>query len=468
MVLAVLFLDVLDHAVATFIVKVHVDIRHGDTLRIEEALEEEVVADRVQIRDAKAISGGAARGGSTARADGNAVALGPVDEVLDDEEIVREAHAGDGLQLEVEAGGLLLVQRLAVTLFRAVVAELAHVGHRLAELVAAVVPVLVVAALVDNVLVFIQPVVNLGEEVLRQLELRQDVVPVDGEFLHLVADLQGIGQHLRMVREERRHLLLTLEILLLGVAQTIGLVDELARIEADEAVVGGTVVLVDEMDVVRGDNLDAMLLGEFKEDGDILPLALPDVERNTRHLRLVVHHLEVVVLPEEAFVPFDGLRRGVQIPGEDVLRDLAGHAGGAADEVLVVFLQHLVADPRLAVVHTLDVARRNDLHQVPVAIVILGQEDEVVVALVGAVLDLMVVPARDIDFATDDGLDVRVLLGELEELLDAVHVSMVGDGQTGHAELFRPVEQVLDGGLAVQDGILGMYVQVNEGHNQRR
>ena len=134
----------------------------------------------------------------------------------------------------------------------------------------------------------------------------------------------------------------------------------------------------------------------------------------------------------------------------------------------MVLLYHLVAHPRLAVVHTLDVTGRDDLHEVLVAVVILRKKDEVVVPLVGAVLDLVVVPARDIDLAADNGFDVRVLAGELVELLDTVHVSMVGDGQAGHTELFRPGKQVLNGGLAVQDGILGMYVQVNEGHNQGR
>ena len=38
-------LHVLDNAVAAFIVKVYVDIRHGYTLRVEESLEQEVVPD---------------------------------------------------------------------------------------------------------------------------------------------------------------------------------------------------------------------------------------------------------------------------------------------------------------------------------------------------------------------------------------------------------------------------------------
>lgn len=43
--------------------------------------------------------------------------------------------------------------------------------------------------------------------------------------------------------------------------------------------------------------------------------------------------------------------------------------------------------------------------------------------------------------------------------------AVVRDGQTGHPELLGPVEQVLDGRVTVQDGILGMYVQVDERHS---
>ena len=37
---------------ATIVVEVHIDIGHGDTVGVEEALEEQVVAYRVNIRDA--------------------------------------------------------------------------------------------------------------------------------------------------------------------------------------------------------------------------------------------------------------------------------------------------------------------------------------------------------------------------------------------------------------------------------
>ena len=267
-----------------------------------------------------------------------------------------------------------------------------------------------------------------------------------------------------MVREQRAHLLLALEVLLLGVVQAVFLVDKLAGIQADQPVMGGTVLLVHEVHVIGSHHLDPVFLGQFEDHRDIFPLAFPDVQAESRDLGLVVHDLEVVVLAEDMLVPFYGTVNRLHVPVQDAAGDLTGHAGGAADQVLVVFLDDFVAHAGLAVVHALDVAGRDNLHQVLVPVVVLGQEDEMVVLAVGVVLELVVIVLGDIDLAADDGLDRRVLLGEFVELLDAVHVAMVRDGQAGHSHFLGAVEQVLDGRHAVEDGVLRMDVKVYEGH----
>src|SRR5262249_52165056 len=70
--------------------------------RVEEPLEEEVVADRVEVRDLEAVRDEAAGGRAAARADADSVPLREADEVGDDQEVVGEAHLLDRLQLELE------------------------------------------------------------------------------------------------------------------------------------------------------------------------------------------------------------------------------------------------------------------------------------------------------------------------------------------------------------------------------
>ena len=161
-------------------------------------------------------------------------------------------------------------------------------------------------------------------------------------------------------------------------------------------------------------------------------------------------------------MPFDGLIYRVHISRKYSAGDFAGDAGGGTDEPFVIFLQHLVADAGFVVVHSLGVANRYYLHQVLVAGVVLGQKDEVVVFAVVVVLEVVVVVAGDVCLAAQDGLDVGVLLAGVEELLDSVHVAVVGDGQAGHLELVRACEELLDVGHAIKYGIFGMYVQGDE------
>ncbi len=165
----------------------------------------------------------------------------------------------------------------------------------------------------------------------------------------------------------------------------------------------------------------------------------------------MVHYLQVIVLSEEFLVPFDGLVRPGDIARQDAARNFARHAGRTADEVFVVFLYNLVAHPRLVVVFSFDVAGGDNLHQVLVAVVVLGQQDQVIVFAVLGVFDAVVVALRHINLTADDGFDGGMFFGKFKKLLHPVHVAVVGDGQAGHAHLLGAVEQMLDGTLPIED-----------------
>ena len=94
--------DVIDHAVAPVLAKVDVEVRHRDALGIEKALEQQVVAQRIEIRDAERVSDQRSRAGPPAGAYRHAVRFCPVDEVRDDEKVPGEAHLHDCADLESE------------------------------------------------------------------------------------------------------------------------------------------------------------------------------------------------------------------------------------------------------------------------------------------------------------------------------------------------------------------------------
>ena len=104
---AVLLLDVVDDAVAAVLAEVDVEVRHRHALGIEEALEQQPVAQRIEIGDAERVGDERAGAGAAAGTDRHAVALRPVDEVGDDQEVAGEAHLDDRSDLEVETRGVL-------------------------------------------------------------------------------------------------------------------------------------------------------------------------------------------------------------------------------------------------------------------------------------------------------------------------------------------------------------------------
>ena len=94
-ILAVSIFDILVGEAEVF--EIHVDIRHRYTVRIEETLEQELVADRVQVGDSETVSYYRSGGGATARPDQASFLPAGGYIVLDDEEVVRETHPADCL-----------------------------------------------------------------------------------------------------------------------------------------------------------------------------------------------------------------------------------------------------------------------------------------------------------------------------------------------------------------------------------
>ena len=95
-----------DHLVAPVLAEVDVEIGHRHALGVEEALEQQPEADRVEIGDGERVGDERARARAAAGPDRNAFRLRPFDEVGDDEEVALIVHAGDDIELEGETLGV--------------------------------------------------------------------------------------------------------------------------------------------------------------------------------------------------------------------------------------------------------------------------------------------------------------------------------------------------------------------------
>ena len=101
-VAAVFLLHVADDFVAAVLAEIDVEVGHRHAFGIEEALEQEPEADRIEIGDGQRIGDERARARAAAGTDRNTLRLRPLDEVGDDQEVAGIFHAGDDAELEFE------------------------------------------------------------------------------------------------------------------------------------------------------------------------------------------------------------------------------------------------------------------------------------------------------------------------------------------------------------------------------
>ena len=94
--------DVVDDPIAAVDTKVDVEIGHRDALGVQEALEQQIVLDRIEIGDAQRIRHQRARAGAATRADRDIVLASPANKVGDDQEVSFEPHPANRLELPVE------------------------------------------------------------------------------------------------------------------------------------------------------------------------------------------------------------------------------------------------------------------------------------------------------------------------------------------------------------------------------
>ena len=415
---AVLSGNVVDDLLTAADAEVDVDIRHGDALGVQEALEVQVILHGVQVGDVQAVGHHGASRRATARSHRDAVIFGVGDEVGDDEEVVHKAHLADH--------GHLIFQLLAVLLGLAGIAAQESLLAQVLKIGVAVLPAL--------------GQLEVGQVVLAELKFH-----VAG-----LGDLGGVLQGLGALGEQGGHLLLGLDVKLLSLKlHPPGIVHRLARLDAHKDVLHLRVLAGKVVGVVGAHQGDTRL-----------PVQAQDA---LVHLALggdaVVLELQVVaVLPKE-LPHFQGHLFGfVVLPRHEELGDLAAQAGGQGDEPAAVLPQQVQVDTGLDV-KALQKGLRDHVGEVAVALLVAAQQHQVREG--GVVLvDLLkagAAPGRHIDLAADDRLHPRILAGPVE-VDDAVHDPVVGDGNRLLADVLYPLHQLFDAAGPVQQGKLSMQV----------
>ena len=423
MVGAVLAVDVVDDLAPAAVAEVHIDIGHGDALRVQEALEVQVVLHGVYVGDVHAVGHHAARAAAAPRADGDVVVLGVLGEVGHDEEVIHKAHLADHVHL--------VFQTLAVLL--------RLVGVAAAEAVSAQ---------------LFKPAVSVVA--LGIFEFRQVIGAELKVHLAALGDLHRVVDGLRVLGEEGAHLVLALDVELLCLElHAAGVVQRLARLDAHQHVLRLGVLLADVVGVVGGHQRDASLLAQAVQPGQDLPLLR----------KAVILDLKIVVLR-----PHDGAHgQGVLlcaliVPGAQAAGDLTGQTAGQGDQPLVVLPQQVEVDAGLDI-KALHVGLTDHIGQVAVARLVHAQQHQMPRLAVQLVHLVEPGAGRDVHLTADDRVDALRLAGAVK-IHAAVHHAVVGDGDAGLAQLLHPLGQRIDAARAVQQGILRMHMKMGKSHRK--
>ena len=122
-VLAVFSRYIVDDLRAAFETEIHVDIRHGNSFRVQETLEQELVPHRVQLCDAKGVGNNTSGRRSSSRSDHDVVVARKFDEIPHDQEVIDVTHRFDRIKLVFQPR-FQFIRRRVIPFLEAVVAEL--------------------------------------------------------------------------------------------------------------------------------------------------------------------------------------------------------------------------------------------------------------------------------------------------------------------------------------------------------
>jgi hypothetical protein len=110
-VAAVFLLHVADDLFPAVHAEVDVEVGHRHPFGVQEPLEQQRVAQWIEVGDRQRIGHQTARARAAPRTDRDVVVLGPFDEVGNDQEVAREAHPLDDAKLELQPLFVLLHRR---------------------------------------------------------------------------------------------------------------------------------------------------------------------------------------------------------------------------------------------------------------------------------------------------------------------------------------------------------------------
>ena len=177
---------------------------------------------------------------------------------------------------------------------------------------------------------------------------------------------------------------------------------------------------------------------------------------------IVIHQLDEKVFRTEYFqIVIQGFIRTGNIADGKFAGNFTGNAGRKRNDTFVVLSEQLFV-AACFVIQTAAPRLTHDLAEVVVAFLIFRQQNEVeTFDEIHRRIAILPGGRRNVCLHTDDWSEI--FGGEfLVELLRTAHISVIGNGDTGHLHLFRHFDQTGSGTRPVKHTVVGVQVQVDK------
>ncbi len=232
---------VLDHLAAAVHAEVDIDIRHRHALRIQEALKQQLILQRIDVRDLHHVRHQRPRRRSTPRPHRNVLLLRVADKVPHDHEVAGKLHLLDAVDLALQPR-LVLRNRLAQNPARF---QVRH--RRFAPL-----PPTRAAHLLE---------VAVDRLAFRHIELRKRILHLRQLERAALRKLHRARADLRCILKQPLHLLRALDVELLRVElEALRIVHRVRGLHAQQHLVRARVLVLDVVRVVRRNQRNVQVL----------------------------------------------------------------------------------------------------------------------------------------------------------------------------------------------------------------
>ena len=114
----ILLFYIVNDVFTAVLAKIDIEVRHGNPLRIKEALKQQIVTKRIEVRNTQRISDQRARAGASAWSYRYAIVLRPVDEIGNDQKVTGKPHLYDGGSLEIQPSAIFWHLRITLEPYR--------------------------------------------------------------------------------------------------------------------------------------------------------------------------------------------------------------------------------------------------------------------------------------------------------------------------------------------------------------